>query len=78
MELLTILKIKLKNGTVDVGLLKEPVDISKYEFVRLGQKEKWGVIMRKIVRLRKKNILLQRFSRSALIFAKRESVRNEK
>ncbi len=41
------IKDKIENGTVDIGLLKEPVDISKYEFVRLGQKEKWGVIMRK-------------------------------
>ena len=34
------IKDKIENGTVDIGLLKEPVDISKYEFVRLGQKEK--------------------------------------
>ena len=33
------IKDKIENGTVDIGLLKEPVDISKYEFVRLGQKE---------------------------------------
>lgn len=39
------IKDKIENGTVDIGLLKEPVDISKYEFVRLGEKEKCGVIM---------------------------------
>lgn len=30
---------------MDFGLLTEPVDISKYNFMRLGQKEAWGVIV---------------------------------
>lgn len=60
------IKDKIENGTVDIGLLKEPVDISKYEFVRLGQKEKWGVIMRKDWSACGKRIYYsQRFSRSA-------------
>ena len=68
----------LKNGTVDIGLLKEPVDISKYEFVRLGQKEKWGVIMRKDCPLAEKEYITPKdLAGQPLIFAKRESVRNE-
>ena len=36
------LKSQIDRGLLDVGLLLEPADISKYEFVRLGVKERWG------------------------------------
>lgn len=39
-------KDRLDKGLVDVGLLLEPVDTSKYDFVRLPQKETWGILMR--------------------------------
>lgn len=42
-----IIKERLENGSFDMGLLSEPVDISKYEFIRLPQKERWGVIIHK-------------------------------
>lgn len=38
---------KLDKGLVDVGLLLEPVDVEKYEYLRLSQKETWGVLLRK-------------------------------
>lgn len=38
------IKERLESGSFDIGLLSDPVDISKYEFIRLPQKEKWGVI----------------------------------
>lgn len=34
----------LENGGLDIGLLADPVDISRYEFTRLPQKETWGII----------------------------------
>lgn len=37
---------RLDKGLVDVGLLLEPVDTTKYDFVRLSQKETWGILMR--------------------------------
>ncbi len=42
-----IIKERLENGGLDMGLLSDPVDISKYEFIRLPQKEKWGIICHK-------------------------------
>ena len=39
-------KERIENGLLDIGLLVEPVDISKYEFIRLPQKEEWGVLVR--------------------------------
>ena len=60
------IKDKIENGTVDIGLLKEPVDISKYEFVRLGQKKKMGSYNAKRLSACGKRIYYpQRFSRSA-------------
>lgn len=37
---------QMDRGLVDVGLMLEPADISKYEFVRLGVKERWAAILR--------------------------------
>lgn len=36
----------IERGTLDVGLLVEPVDIARYSFVRLPQTEEWGVLTR--------------------------------
>ena len=38
-------KEKIEQGILDLGLLVEPVDISKYEFVRMRQKEEWGILV---------------------------------
>ena len=37
------IKEQLEKGLADIGILTEPVDISKYNFIRLNNKEKWGV-----------------------------------
>lgn len=38
------IKERIDKGLIDIGLLTEPVDIEKYEFVRLNYKEVWGVL----------------------------------
>ena len=40
------IKERIENGTLDVGLLLEPVDISRYAFLRVPVKEEWGVLTR--------------------------------
>ena len=35
------IKERIERGLSDVGLLLEPVDLSKYDFIRISQKEKW-------------------------------------
>lgn len=40
------IKERLDRGLVDFGLLMEPVDISRYNFLRLKQKERWGIVVR--------------------------------
>ena len=46
-EMADQIKDRLDKGLVDVGLLLEPVDTSKYDFIRLAQKETWGILIRR-------------------------------
>ena len=39
------IKERIERGLLDFGLLLEPVDISKYEFLRLPVKEEWGALV---------------------------------
>jgi len=37
---------KMENGTIDLCLLLDPVDTSKYNVIRLSEDDHWGVIVR--------------------------------
>ena len=41
----SVIKDQLDKGILDVGILMEPVEVEKYDFVRLPQKEVWGILM---------------------------------
>ena len=41
-----LVKEQMDKGLLDIGLLLEPVDMEKYDFIRLEVKEKWVVLMR--------------------------------
>ena len=71
-------KEQIDKGLVDVGILLEPVDIEKYEFIRLPIKEKWVVLMRADDKLaEKKAITAKDLSALPLILPRRTSVQNE-
>ena len=38
---------RIDSGLLDIGILVEPVEIAKYEFIPLSFKDIWGVVMRK-------------------------------
>lgn len=40
-----LLKEQMDKGLIDIGLLLEPIDMEKYDFIRLNLKEKWVVLM---------------------------------
>lgn len=40
-----LVKEQMDKGLIDIGLLLEPVDMEKYDFVRMDMKEKWVVLM---------------------------------
>lgn len=71
-------KERLEDGTLDFGLLLEPVEISKYNFLRMPLHEKWCVLMRKDFPLAaKESITPADLVGVPLMIAKRRSVRNE-
>ena len=45
-EMADDVKDRLDKGLIDIGLLLEPIDVHKYESLRLAQKETWGILMR--------------------------------
>ena len=48
------IKERIEQGTLDLGILVEPVDMSKYEFLRLPEKETWGILVREDSKLAEK------------------------
>lgn len=48
---------RLDKGLIDFGLLVGPVDISKYDYMRLPMKDTWGVLMRKDSPLAMKEVI---------------------
>lgn len=39
------IKDQLDKGLLDIGILMEPVEVEKYDFIRLPQKDVWGLLM---------------------------------
>ena len=50
---------KLDKGLLDFGILIEPVDVTKYEYIRLPFSDTWGLVMRKDNPLSKKKYIDQ-------------------
>ena len=48
---------KLDKGLIDFGLLVGPVDVSKYDYMRLPISDIWGVLMRKDTQLAEKEVI---------------------
>ena len=77
-EMADNIKDRLDKGLIDVGLLLEPVDTAKYDFVRLSQKETWGILMRDDHPLaERRTITPDEIAAHPLILPLRERVRNE-
>lgn len=72
------IKERIDKGLIDIGLLTEPVSIEKYDFIRLSNKETWGVLMQKDSPLAKKEkITSDDLTNMPIINTKRPMVQNE-
>lgn len=40
-----VIKDQLDKGLLDIGILMEPIEVEKYDFVRLPKKDIWGILM---------------------------------
>lgn len=64
------IKEKIDKGLIDIGLLLEPVNIEKYEYIRLQTKEVWGAVMRADDELAKQEfVTAEQLSKRQIILA---------
>lgn len=72
------IKHRMDNGLTDVGLLLEPVDIEKYEYIRMPIKEKWVAVVPSGVPLAKQEyVTAEDLSRIPVIMPRRQKVLDE-
>lgn len=73
-----VVKEQMDKGLIDVGLLLEPVDMDKYDHIRLPEREEWGVLMRPDDALAgRKCLTAEELSALPLILPRRLSVQSE-
>lgn len=73
-----LVKEQMEKGLIDIGVLLEPVDIEKFEFIRLKEKERWVVLMRPDDSLaEKETISAKDLENMPLILPRRTNVQNE-
>lgn len=73
-----VVKEQMDKGLLDVGLLLEPVDMNKYDYIRMTEREEWGVLMRPDDPLAARNSLTAaELSALPLILPRRLSVQSE-
>lgn len=72
------IKERIEKGLIDIGLLMEPVDVGKYQFMRVSGRIPWGVLVRKDCELAGKvSLKASDLLGVPLILARRDSVKNE-
>ncbi len=72
------IKEKLDAGHIDLGIVLEPVETAKYDYIRLPQEETWGVVVRKDDPLAEKEfVIAEELLELPLILSKRSIVIDE-
>ena len=73
-----LVKEQMEKGLIDIGVLLEPVDMEKFDFIRMQEKERWIVLMRPDDPLAQKEaISAQDLVGMPLVLPRRSNVRNE-
>lgn len=73
-----VVKEQMEKGLIDIGVLLEPIDIEKFDFIRLKGKEQWGVLMRSDDPLAEKEVITAKdLENTSLILPRRNNVQNE-
>lgn len=72
------IKERIERGLLDIGFLLEPVDVSRYEFVRIPIREEWGVLVSETSELAQKtSVTPQDLADKPLLFSRRDLVKRE-
>ena len=73
-----LVKEQMEKGLIDIGVLLEPIDMDKFDFIRLNGKEQWGVLMRPDDPLAEKEVISAKdLENEPLILPRRTNVQNE-
>lgn len=73
-----LVKEQMEKGLVDIGVLLEPIDMEKFDFIRMAGKERWGVLMRPDDPLAKRETVSAKdLENLPLILPRRTNVQNE-
>lgn len=73
-----LVKEQMEKGLVDIGVLLEPIDMEKFDFIRLPEKERWVVLMRPDDPLAEKEAISTRdLEGHPVILPRRQIVQNE-
>lgn len=73
-----LVKEQMEKGLVDIGVLLEPIDMEKFDFIRLAGKERWVVLMRPDDPLAdQETVSAGDLEGLSLILPRRTNVRNE-
>lgn len=73
-----LVKEQMEKGLIDIGVLLEPIDMEKFDFIRLTGKERWMVLMRPDDSLADKEAVSAKdLENMPLILPRRTNVRNE-
>ena len=73
-----MVKEQMEKGLIDIGLLLEPIDMEKFDFIRMAGKERWVVLMRPDDPLAKKEVVRAKdLENLPLILPRRTNVQNE-
>ncbi len=68
---------RLEKGLIDFGILVEPAELSRYEFVRLPQKDTWGVLMRRDSPLAQKEYITPQDLRGKPLIRSQHALNNQ-
>ena len=73
-----LVKEQMEKGLIDIGVLLEPIDMEKFDFIRLTGKERWVVLMRPDDPLaEKESVSAKDLENLPLILPRRTNVQNE-
>lgn len=72
------IKEKLDRGEIDLGILIDPVEATKYDYIHLPMQDRWGIVMKQDHPLAEQGFVsLEEASKLPLILPRREIVQEE-
>ena len=68
---------KLDKGLLDFGVLIDPADLSKYDYLKMPAKDTWGLIMRKDSKLAQKKYIIKKDILNVPLIVSRQTIQDE-